>query len=222
MCWLLPTPQQPSRYHRFPKGGTRRRGFEPARSCELTGSVAAMRSESLQSCAMAKYGKRETEQAEGRQRLALPPPSRPEPPRCACGAAATLAVTRWFSTEHFCDQHAPPRRHRALAGPVPTMRELAEADAWVWAHCGLGCNYSAAIPLAPVVSRIGSDASSDRFRAALKCTACGKRGATIRTPSWNVSKQSYSDLPFDRAPPWARRYLANAALSGVGVRLPNL
>ena len=38
--------------------------------------------------------------------------------------------------------------------------------------------------LAPFVIRWGPDASSDVLRERLKCAKCGKKGATLKHPSW--------------------------------------
>lgn len=185
----------------------------------MTGFVVFGAPESSDRSRMADSSKLEARRQETLRGPRETRPPTPPKPRCHCGAVATLVVTKWRSTEHCCKEHAPRRRPKTPPGPVPTMGQIAKEDAWVWAYCGLGCNHSAAIPLPPLVDRLGADASSDRLRSALTCSVCGKRGATIRKPSWSVTTQSYGGLPFDLAPPWARRHLANAALSAIGVEL---
>lgn len=93
--------------------------------------------------------------------------------------------------------HAPP-------GPVPTIGELAAGATWVWAHCAVPCNHSAAIPLAPIIARFGPETSSDRLRSALQCSLCGRRGVEIVIPRWADPQRGYAKLPVDRVPPQLR------------------
>jgi hypothetical protein len=94
----------------------------------------------------------------------------------------------------------PTKRERAPPGPVPTISDLAGAYGWVWAHCVVACNHSAAIPLAPIIARLGTESSSDRLRAALKCSKCGRREMEINLPSWGDINSGYAKLPLDRVP----------------------
>lgn len=108
------------------------------------------------------------------------------------------------------------RHTRTPPGPIPTVGQLASESSWVWARCSLPCMHDAAIPLAPIVARFGADASSNRLRNALCCTVCGKRGALLQHPSWEMA-DGYPSVPLDRVPVGLRREMAREALRGIGV-----
>lgn len=66
--------------------------------------------------------------------------------------------------------------------PVPTIGDLMR-DAnpnWVWVHCVVDCSHAKPMTLAQFAIRWGMDASSDKIRSNLRCSLCGRRGATIR------------------------------------------
>jgi putative SOS response-associated peptidase YedK len=101
------------------------------------------------------------------------------------------------------DAYVPLRREPH--GPVPTIGALLTQAGpnWVWAYCGVGCNHHSALALAPLAIRWGLNTSSDRLRAALRCSRCGQKGGTIRLPSW-VDMQ-IGEQPFpahNMAPSW--------------------
>jgi hypothetical protein len=110
-------------------------------------------------------------------------------------------------------------RRRFPAGPVPTIAQLEVASSWVWASCPeRGCRNLAAIPLKPAIAHFGSDVSSDRLRNALRCTACGHRGALIHLPSW-AKPEFRKGPPLDRIPPALQRQMARDALRSIGVEV---
>ena len=87
----------------------------------------------------------------------------------------------WFSRDH-------ERKPRIIEpGPVPTIGDLLETDLkWMHAYCErIGCGHSAPIALAPFPIRWGMDASADLFRERMRCSRCGKRGVSLKRPSWN-------------------------------------
>jgi hypothetical protein len=70
-----------------------------------------------------------------------------------------------------------------------------------------------------VIAKLGSGASSDRLRAALRCTACGHRGALIYLPSYSMPERR-QPMPLDLVPLTLRREMAKDALRSIGVELP--
>lgn len=71
-------------------------------------------------------------------------------------------------------------------GPAPRVPNLDELKPrWVRVYClGRDCNHSAPMALTPLVIRWGFGVSSDRLRQCARCTACGHRGAELKTPGW--------------------------------------
>ena len=57
-------------------------------------------------------------------------------------------------------------------------------------HSPLAC----AVP----VIRWGADASSDVLPQRARCTACGRKGATLQRPSWVGIDVGFAPLPVDR------------------------
>jgi hypothetical protein len=104
---------------------------------------------------------------------------------------------------------------------VPTLAQMKDHANWVWANCGLGCGHHSAIPLDPVISRWGAGASADRLRASLRCTKCGKLGATLSAPSWVCATHGWQRLPLDQVPTGLRSWMARDALRGIGVGVPD-
>ena len=78
-------------------------------------------------------------------------------------------------------------------GPIPTLGELQRATPWVWLWCER-CQHHAPLACAVAVIRWGADASSDRLRQRARCSACGKKGATIQHPGWGGKDVGF--LPF--------------------------
>jgi hypothetical protein len=99
---------------------------------------------------------------------------------------------------------------------MATLGQIARDSSWVWAWCPKPCLHDAAIPLAPIIRRFGADASGDRLRNALRCTACGRRGALIQHPSWEMAEGCRS-APLERVPEGLRREMAREALLSIGV-----
>jgi hypothetical protein len=110
------------------------------------------------------------------------------------------------------------RRHRTPPGRIATLGQIARDTSWVWARCPNPCLHEAAIPLAPIIGRFGANASSDRLRNALHCTACGRRGALLQHPSWGMA-EGYRSAPLDRVPDGLRRQMAREALRSIGIEL---
>lgn len=111
------------------------------------------------------------------------------------------------------------RRPRSAPGPVPTLAQLARHTNWVRALCTAQCAHDAAIPLAPIIARFGAEASSDRLRNALRCTACGKRGGRIMLPSWHDMQVGVTAMPVELVPLALRREIAEDALRSIGVQI---
>jgi len=68
-------------------------------------------------------------------------------------------------------------------GPIPTLGELQRATPWGWLWCER-CQHHAPLACAVAVIRWGADASSDRLRQRARCSACGRKGATIQHPGY--------------------------------------
>jgi hypothetical protein len=86
-----------------------------------------------------------------------------------------------------------------------TMGDIHKHDTWVWVYCEhqtgpdhRPCGHSAPMAIAPLVIRWGPDASSDMLRRSARCTKCGGKGATIRTPSWGGNVIGISPFPVER------------------------
>jgi hypothetical protein len=78
---------------------------------------------------------------------------------------------------------------------VPTIGRLRQQCSWIWIHCcNRHCLRAQPTALAPLIIRLGPDASSDIIRARARCAACGHRGATITLPSW--ASRATGEMPF--------------------------
>ena len=105
---------------------------------------------------------------------------------------------------------SPLRKYRQPAGAVPTLAEAERAGAhWFHVRCQhFGCRHTAALPWAPVIAKLGSDASADGLRAALVCTVCGHRGANISLVGRSRYDLPAPPIPTAFVPAWvAREYL---------------
>ena len=102
-------------------------------------------------------------------------------------------------------------------GPEPTLEHLRSNYGWVWARCALPCAHDAAIPLAPIVARLGADKPAQALRGRLRCTVCGRRQAGLRMPSWAM-ENGIASLPLDHVPPALMREMANDALRSIGAQ----
>jgi hypothetical protein len=102
---------------------------------------------------------------------------------------------------------------RSPAPAVPTLADLAASPgaAWFWVYCGIPCGHSAAIPWQAVIGRLGQAASSNRLRAALRCSRCGKRGATLRLPGCPRWGDLPPMLPIHEVPDWVRAQAEKAS-----------
>jgi hypothetical protein len=87
----------------------------------------------------------------------------------------------------------PNCRMRDL-GPRPTLGELHRTTPWVWLWCER-CQHHAPLACAVAVIRWGPNASSDKLRAAARCTDCGGNGATIQRPGWAGTSASIRIRP---------------------------
>jgi len=94
------------------------------------------------------------------------------------------------------DLPARYRTPRAPAGPRPTLRQLRKDEPWVWVHCtNTLCLHYAPMAYVPLMIRWGLDASSDKLRACARCSKCGRKGATLTTPSWINSDTRTAPFP---------------------------
>jgi hypothetical protein len=172
---------------------------------------------------MGDQSKKEKRRADLARQFREPRPTAPELPRCHCGELATLHLSARSGHWFYCAAHAdqadrlPERRRRATAGPIPTLSQLRAQSGWLWAQCPIPCAHAAAIPLDPIVARMGASASSDRLRRRLVCTVCGSRGAELTLPSWVDVNQGSAKLPLDRVPAWLTRAMTTDALRTIGV-----
>jgi hypothetical protein len=95
-------------------------------------------------------------------------------------------------------------------GPRPTLGELQRATPCVWLWCER-CQHHAPLACAVAVILWGRDASSDKLRAAARCTSCGSKGATVQHPGWAANHIGFSPFPpnvddeVDAQPPLIRR-----------------
>jgi hypothetical protein len=96
----------------------------------------------------------------------------------------------------------PPRRSsRSWTGDrVPTLGEMQRTPGgWVWVYCeGQGCRHHAAMAVASLVIRWGPETSSDKLRRCARCTACGRKGATLRRASWTDNLLGWQPFPVDQ------------------------
>ena len=97
------------------------------------------------------------------------------------------------------DEAAKPR-YRAPPGPVPTLGQLRQTTCWIWLYCNApGCHASVAVALAPLIIRLGPDASSDVLRRSARCSKCGGKGATLMLPSWGAMQMGLVGFPVEIA-----------------------
>ena len=62
------------------------------------------------------------------------------------------------------------------------LGDLHRATPWLWLYCEK-CSHLSPLACAVVVIRWGADPSSDKLWRSARCTACGRKGATIQRPS---------------------------------------
>jgi hypothetical protein len=74
-----------------------------------------------------------------------------------------------------------------------TLGDLHRATPWLWLYCEK-CSHSSPFACAVAVIRWGAETSSDKLRRSARCTAFGRKGATIQRPSWGGTDVGF--LPF--------------------------
>src|SRR5437588_9326116 len=79
-------------------------------------------------------------------------------------------------------------------GPPPTLGELQRSTPWVWLWCER-CQHHAPLACAVAVILWGPDASSDKLRAGARCTACGRKNATLQRPGWAGNHIGFYPFP---------------------------
>ena len=55
--------------------------------------------------------------------------------------------------------------------------------------------------LAPLIIRLGADASSEVLRRCARCTICGHKGATLKHPGWKNGEVEQEPFPTDMMTP---------------------
>jgi hypothetical protein len=102
----------------------------------------------------------------------------------ACDTAAILATIR---LRHDHGGTAPVR--------CPRVANCCFNRIGARLHCNT-CGHRVAVAFVPFVIRWGTDASSDMLRTRVRCAVCGRRGATLQHPSWEISMRSFQLLLF--------------------------
>ena len=86
-------------------------------------------------------------------------------------------------------------RKEAETKKPPTIGEARTGYEWVWIYCETPfCHHHAAVPLVPLLIRWGPDAPSRLLRTCFRCTHCGGRVTSIRTPSWGGKDVGFSAI----------------------------
>jgi putative SOS response-associated peptidase YedK len=99
------------------------------------------------------------------------------------------------------DRRSRIARRKAANKPPPTMGGVRRETEWIWVYCEtMGCGHSAAVPLVPLIIRWGPDAPWDYMRRCWRCTRCGGRKTTTRTPSWGGEQIGF--LPVNESSRW--------------------
>ena len=83
-------------------------------------------------------------------------------------------MARWLASRH---------RYKSKPGPRATLGDLQRATPWVRLWCER-CQHHSPLACAVALIRWGASASSDVLRERARCTACGRKGATLQHPSW--------------------------------------
>ena len=82
-------------------------------------------------------------------------------------------------------------------GPRPTLGDLQRTTPWLWLHCE-GCSHYSPLACAVPVIRWGANTSSDKLRQCARCTACGRKGATLQHPGWGGADVGFLPFPVNR------------------------
>jgi hypothetical protein len=124
--------------------------------------------------------------------------------RCpkAPGSRAPLKLDSAFPIRSHASMHRrrdphddpQPAQSRPPVPPVPTLGALLRPPGWYWLRCN-ACGHRVAVALAPFVIRWGADASSDMLRQQARCSACGRRGASLQHPSWGDAEVGWEVFP---------------------------
>lgn len=91
--------------------------------------------------------------------------------------------------------------------PEMTLDELQSHSLgfpYVWVHCPLPCAHSAAIPIHALVKRCGPGAPAIALRHKMRCTVCGRLGASFSFPSPPGAGRPWGGPPVAAIPLWAR------------------
>lgn len=81
----------------------------------------------------------------------------------------------------------------------PTLGNMRKDVCWVWVICAnLKCRRSVPVALAPLIIRWGEGASNDVIRESSRCSKCGRKGATLKHPSWAGSDVGFAPFPVER------------------------
>jgi hypothetical protein len=98
-------------------------------------------------------------------------------------------AARWRATRRQAKHGA---KHNEA--PRPTLSFLRRSTCWIWVDCDM-CGHRAPLAFAPLIIRWGPDASSDKLRQCARCSACGRKGATLRHPSWCDTQTGFMPFP---------------------------
>ena len=89
-----------------------------------------------------------------------------------------------------CEAPAPSR---------PTLANMRTQSCWLRVNClNTTCLHRAPVALAPLITRWGEEASSDLLRRAVRCARCGRKGASLTSPSWVGLDTGFAPFPADR------------------------
>src|SRR5215831_21283595 len=95
----------------------------------------------------------------------------------------------------------PPRRPTRTRAPAQaaTLGEINTPPHWFWVCCeGSDCGHHAPMAITPLVIRWGPNTSSDKLRRSARCTVCGRKGATLKHPSWHDEQVGWQPFPVAR------------------------
>jgi hypothetical protein len=89
---------------------------------------------------------------------------------------------------------ASRRIYKSKPGTRATLGDLQRSTPWIWLWCERCQNHSPLVCAVPVI-RWGAGASSDVLRERARCTACGRKGATLQHPSWTGEHIGFEPFP---------------------------
>jgi hypothetical protein len=80
----------------------------------------------------------------------------------------------------------------------PSLANMRKHHCWLWVNCeNVKCLHRAPQAIVPLVIRWGGDASSDVLRACARCSRCGRKGASLTSPSWVGLDVGFAPFPAD-------------------------